>query len=187
MDGSGRQHDNRKKRPDAPMSLVASSLKAYSTLRRMATRPDLSSERVAWSFAIGFAISMNPIFLTQAAITVFLCLVLKNMHKPLLVLGSLICNPFTSLPINTFQLMFGNWMMGNGWTINFHDIPWQAIRWKELSLSTLGAFKPLLAPYLLGSMVSLVIALLTGYFSMYYFSKYFRERKRKRLARLQNL
>jgi len=151
----------------------------FTKLRRLVARPNLSSKQVAWSFAIGLAIQMSPIPFTQALITICLCIVLKNVHKPLMLSANFINNPLTSLPITTLQIMVGNWLVGNGLRTNF-----EAIKWGEFNFSAILALKPLLVPYLIGSAALMIVALFLGYFSMLHYSEYMRQRKKPKAAAL---
>jgi len=149
--------------------------KFFSRLRHHITRPHLSTKQVAWTFAIGLAIQMNPIPFTQSFITLCLCFILKNIHKPLLILTNVINNPFTSIPISTIQLLVGKHILGDGWTINF-----EAIKWNEFRVPPLETLKSILIPYLTGSIALMLLSLPLGFFSMYYFSEYVRQRKNRR-------
>lgn len=133
--------------------------------------PELSPTQVAWSFAIGFSMSWNPLIGTHTWLALGLCLAFKQLHRPLLFLALFINNPWTMVPYATASAYFGNLLMGRGLDLNL-----QGIAWKTLGLSTfttragfesaLAMLKPILVPYLLGGFVLTALAVPAGYYFM---------------------
>jgi uncharacterized protein (DUF2062 family) len=145
----------------------------WSRIRTQILQPELSRERVAWSFAIGLAIAFNPLIGTHTWIALFCCLLVKQFHRPILLTASLINNPWTMIPIASLSVLFGNWMVGRGWSIDFSDIPWESLGIGNFSSrqgfeTMLLTLKPVLVPYLLGGFTLSLLAMPIGYFFMFW-------------------
>jgi uncharacterized protein (DUF2062 family) len=139
--------------------------------KRMILHPELTPERVALSFAIGFSLAWNPFIGLHTFLIVVLCFVFKRLHRPLMLLACFINNPWTMVPMASVSGLVGNLLMGRGCRPHFHGIRWDTIGWHSF-VSKEGfdhmylMLKPILGPYLLGGMVLSVLALLVGYYAM---------------------
>jgi len=133
--------------------------------------PEKTASDVAWSFALGFSVAMNPLLGLHTGLVILLCLVFRRLHRPLILAAAFINNPWTMVPIATASAYLGNIILGRGWHLDLSGITWHALGWR--SFATRDGFdimfqmlKPILAPYLLGGAVLSVLALPLGYFGM---------------------
>jgi uncharacterized protein (DUF2062 family) len=141
------------------------------TFKRYVLHPEMTPEQVALSFAIGFATAWNPLLGLHTWLILLLCLIFRRLHRPLMLLACYINNPWTMLPMASASSLVGNVLLGRGWHLNFRSVKWHAIGWR--SFLTRDGFdgmctmlKPILAPYLLGGIVMMLVALPVGYYGM---------------------
>lgn len=161
--------------PDAPKGILAK-------FRHHILHPELTPEQVAWSFALGFALSWFPLIGTHTWIGLGLCLAFRRVHRPLLFLAMFINNPWTLVPYATLSAYAGNLLMGRGLALDLAGIQWQ-----RLGLATftsragfqeaLDMLQPILGPYLLGGMALTLLALPAGYYAMRGLARRLRERQ----------
>ncbi len=150
--------------PEAPKGLWAKA-------KHHILHPELTTSQVAWSFAIGFSMSWNPLLGTHTWLSLGLCFAFKRLHRPLIFLAMFINNPWTMVPYATASAYFGNLLLGRGLTLNL-----QGIDWKSIGLATFttragfdaayGMLKPILVPYLLGGFILTALAVPIGYYFM---------------------
>jgi uncharacterized protein (DUF2062 family) len=139
--------------------------------KRMILHPELTPERVALSFAIGFSLAWNPFIGLHTFAIVLLCFLFKRLHRPLMLLACFINNPWTMVPMASVSGLVGNLLMGRGCRPKFHGIRWDTIGWQSF-VSKEGfdhmylMLKPILGPYLLGGVVLSALALPVGYYVM---------------------
>lgn len=123
-------------------------------------------DRLALAFAIGAFIAFTPMVGLHTVIAFFLAWVFR-WNKAVIFSGTLICNPYTAIPIYGFCLWFGAKLMGKEIVMN--------IGWKNLNILSLwGEFKPLLLPFFLGTIISGTVAAIISYFIFYYLIKRYR-------------
>jgi uncharacterized protein (DUF2062 family) len=133
--------------------------------------PDLSAKQVAWSFAVGLAIAMNPALGTHTWVALGVCFFAKRLHRPLLLSATFINNPWTMVPIASLSVFLGNWLLGRGWTIDLSSIAWDSVGLASFTTRTgfsemLTTLEPILLPYFLGGLALSAIAAPTGYWFM---------------------
>jgi len=143
----------------------------WGRLKSHILHPELSPRRVAWSFALGFAIAWNPFLGLHTGLVLLLCVLFRRLHRPLMFIAAFINNPWTMVPIATASTLVGNILLGHGCHVNL-----QGIRWHEIGLKaflswtgfyeTFYMLEPILAPYLLGGMVLSLLAIPVGYLTM---------------------
>jgi len=131
----------------------------------------MTPERVALSFAIGLAVAFSPFIGLHTIITMMICVVFHNLHRPLMLFACCLNNPWTMLPVASVSVLVGNLLMGNGMCLNIDGIDWHTIGWHSFvtqeSLNGMyQTLKPVLVPYLLGGFVLSALALLLGYCTM---------------------
>jgi len=152
----------------------------WSRFKHHILHPDLTPERIAWSFAIGIFLAWNPILGTQTWIALACCFFVKKLHRPLLLLASFLNNPWTMVPIASASLFFGNWLLGNGWTVDLSGISWKSIGVSSFTSrhdfeAMYSMLKPILVPYLLGGFIVSFLALPTAYWFMLWLSRKLRK------------
>lgn len=143
----------------------------WHRLRDHILHPELSTEQVAWSFAIGLAIAMNPVLGTHTAMILVLCFSFRRLHRPLMLLACFVNNPWTLVPIATASAYLGNLLLGRGLSLDLSNIHWKAIGWRSFSSweglqAVHRMVQPILAPYLLGGFALMVASVPLGYFGM---------------------
>ena len=153
----------------------------WPKLRMHILHPELSSEQVAWSFALGLSIAFNPLLGLHTAMILLFCFLFKRMHRPLIVAGALVNNPWTMVPIASLAAYFGNLLRGKGLDLDLSVVHWHDIGWR--SFLTWGGFqsmttmlRPVLRSYLLGGTVLCLLALPAGYYLMLLLAKSLRAR-----------
>lgn len=124
------------------------------------------SDRLALAFAIGIFIAFTPTVGLHTVSAFFLAWAFR-LNKAVTFSGTLICNPYTAIPIYGFCLWFGSKLLGQKIGI--------AIDWKNLSFLNLWSeLKPLLLPIFLGTMVLGIVAAIISYFLIHYLIKRYR-------------
>jgi uncharacterized protein (DUF2062 family) len=147
-----------------------SRLKGYILL------PELTPRRVAISFAIGFCVAWNPLLGLHTWVALLCCLLAKGLHRPLLLASTFINNPWTMIPIASASVIFGNWLLGQGWKIDLSGIAWKSIGISSFTSrqgfgEMYSMLKPILIPYLLGGLALSLLAFPLGYLFMLRLSK----------------
>ncbi len=143
----------------------------WPKLRMHILHPELTSEQVAWSFALGLSIAFNPLLGLHTVMIVLFCLVFRRIHRPIILTAALINNPWTMVPIASLEAYFGNLLRGRGLdldlsVIRWHDIGWRSFLTWEGFLGMTAMLRPVLHSYLLGGTVLCVASLLGGYYLM---------------------
>jgi len=113
-----------------------------------------SPERTAFAFAFGVFIAFTPTFGFHY-ITALLFYWLLRLNLPALLTGTTVNNPLTVAPIYSFCLWIGLLLVGG-------KEPRQPIDW-ELSWSLLARLRPLLIPFVVGTLVVGTIAAVGSY------------------------
>ena len=125
-----------------------------------------SPDRLAFAFAIGVFIAFSPTIGLHTVSAFFLAWVFR-LNKVVTFTGTLISNPYTVVPIYGICIWFGSKLLGR--RIEF-DIDWGNLRlW-----SLWGEFKPLLLPFIVGTVLLGIVAATISYFSLYYLIKKYR-------------
>ena len=137
-------------------------------LRQQILRPDLSPERIAWSFAIGLSIAFNPMLGTHTWMAFACCALVRALHRQLLITATFLNNPWTVLPIFGFSALFGNILLGRGWAVDLTGISLKSIGVASFTsrrglLDLYSMLEPILAPYLVGGFLVSILALPVGY------------------------
>ena len=111
--------------------------------------------RTALAFAIGVFIAFAPHYLLHTASTVF-CAWLFRLNYVAVLLGSLINNPWTLIPILAASLYTGMFVIGE----SSHP----TIEWAYLTTDNLfDTLSPYLVPFVIGACILAVIASLLSY------------------------
>ena len=131
-----------------------------------------SPERTAFAFALGVFIAFTPTFGFHY-ITALLVFWLLRLNLPALLTGTTMNNPLTIAPIYSFCLWIGLLLVGG-------KEPRKPIDW-ELSWSLIAQLRPLLIPFLVGTLVIGIIAAACSYWLVYRWLLY-RMTRRRRLA-----
>ena len=113
-----------------------------------------SPERTAFAFAFGVFIAFTPTFGFHY-ITALLVYWLLRLNLPALLTGTTVNNPLTVAPIYSFCLWIGLVLVGG-------KEPRQPIDW-ELSWSLITQLRPLLIPFVVGTLVVGTIAAVGSY------------------------
>jgi hypothetical protein len=143
----------------------------WARTKRFLADPTLEPHHLAWSFALGLAISWNPLLGTHTLLILGACTLVKKLHRPLTLLGAFVNNPWTMVPMATFSTLFGNVLLGRGLHLDLSGVQWKSLGWHSLSThagwdAASAMLKPILAPYLLGGFVFSMLAIPVGYFLM---------------------
>jgi len=143
----------------------------WARLKLHILHPELSPERVALSFALGFSICWNPLLGTHTGMVLGLCLLFRRLHRPMMFLAAFFNNPWTMVPIATASTYFGNLLLGRGLTIDLSQIHWKEIGLKSFVSregfeAMYGMIKPVLVPYLVGGGLLCILAIPVGYFAI---------------------
>lgn len=116
--------------------------------------------RIAAAFAVGVFIGMSPFLGIHTVLGLALAWQLK-LNKFVTLIGVYVTNPWTIVPIYSFGTWVGAKVMGLD-----NIIP--AIDWSHITLlGFIENFRPLLAPFVLGSLLVGSIAALIGYMTVY--------------------
>jgi uncharacterized protein (DUF2062 family) len=143
----------------------------WGTLKNHIMHPEMTSEQIAFSFAVGFSLAWNPLLGLHTAIILLACFLFRRLHRPIMFLACYINNPWTMVPMATFSTLVGNLVLGRGLHLDLRAIRWHDITWRSfVSLQGLDGMlrmcKPILFPYLLGGFIMSVISLPVGYWIM---------------------
>ncbi len=111
--------------------------------------------RTALAFSLGVFIAFSPAYGLHFASVVFTAWMFR-LHFPALLVGSLVNNPWTVVPIVAATMWTGFHLVG------MPDVP--DVAWEHLSLHTLYAWIiPLLLPFILGALTLGVLGALLAY------------------------
>lgn len=122
-------------------------------------KPD--RHRFAGGMAIGLFVGLLPTYWVQIIVAVFIAYLVR-VNVTASVLGTLITNPFTTLPILGLQYKIGVWLIGAPATREAEEYPGWA---KDVLTAVFSHGKP----YLVGSLVTAVIAAILGYIAVLVF------------------
>ncbi|HJW08193.1 MAG TPA: DUF2062 domain-containing protein [Holophagaceae bacterium] len=171
--------------PTAPGSTAGQAHAApkgmWPKLRMHILHPELTSEQVAWSFALGLTIAFNPLLGLHTALIITFCLLFKRLHRPLIVAGGLVNNPWTTVPIASLEAYVGNILRGRGLDLDLSVVRWHEIGWRSFLTwdgfqSMVLMVRPILHSYLLGGTVLCLASLPAGYYLMLWLTRHLRNR-----------
>lgn len=163
---------------DAPTPVSAKPDKAHKVPKGLLTKlkhhilhPELTSEQIAWSFAIGLAVAFNPLLGLHTAMVLVFCAVFRGLHRPLMLIAAFLNNPWTMVPIATASAYFGNFIRGRGFHLNLSGIQWHDITWRSFLtwpgfLEMHEMLRPVLRSYLFGGTALSVLVIPVGYWAM---------------------
>ncbi|HWQ11075.1 MAG TPA: DUF2062 domain-containing protein, partial [Holophaga sp.] len=140
-------------------------------LKALILHPETTPEQIALSFAMGLAITVNPLLGLHTALALGLCVAFRKLHRPLLLASSMINTPWTIVPVATISAYLGNLLLGHGFDLDLSHIRWEEITWRSFVtrgglVETFHMLKPILGPYLLGGFILSALAFTGGYFAM---------------------
>ena len=127
----------------------------WKVIYRYVCRSSKNPESVARGVGLGLFIG----FLPAIGLQVILALVAANLFKAnrlVAVLGTLITNPFTTIPISAFSLWLGDWILPG---TNLSGITMKNFQWSQLFASS----TQLGISFLTGCLVLSIISGLLGY------------------------
>lgn len=112
-------------------------------------------QRTALAFALGVFIAFTPTYGLHTASVVFLAWALR-LNFPAILVGSLINNPWTVVPI------LGATMWTGFVLLDIQDVP--DVSWSHLSITTLyDTVRPFMLPFTLGALTLSVLGALLAY------------------------
>ncbi len=112
-------------------------------------------QRTALAFALGVFIAFTPTYGLHTASVVFLAWALR-LNFPAILVGSLINNPWTVVPI------LGATMWTGFVLLDIQDVP--DVSWSHLSITTLyDTVRPFILPFTLGALTLSVLGALLAY------------------------
>lgn len=112
-------------------------------------------QRTAVAFALGVFIAFTPTYGLHTASVVFLAWALR-LNFPAILVGSLINNPWTVVPILGATMWTGFFLLG------IQDIP--DVSWSHLSITTLyETVLPFILPFTLGALTLSMLGALLAY------------------------
>lgn len=122
---------------------------------REALHLEETPQRTAVAFALGVFIAFTPTYGLHTASVVFLAWALR-LNFPAIMVGSLINNPWTVVPILGATMWTGFFLLG------IQDIP--DVSWSHLSITTLyETVLPFLLPFTLGALTLSILGALLAY------------------------
>ena len=112
-------------------------------------------QRTAVAFALGVFIAFTPTYGLHTASVVFLAWALR-LNFPAIMVGSLINNPWTVVPILGATMWTGFFLLG------IQDVP--DVSWGHLSITTLyETVRPFILPFTLGALTLSILGALLAY------------------------
>lgn len=112
-------------------------------------------QRTAFAFALGVFIAFSPTYGLHSASVVFLAWACR-LNFPALLVGSLVNNPWTVVPILGATMWTGFFLLGT------QDVP--DVSWSDLSLTTFyESVLPFILPFTLGALTLSVLGALLAY------------------------
>jgi uncharacterized protein len=159
----------------------------WQRMKQHILHPELSPERVAWSFAIGLSLAWNPLLGLHTAMILALCFFARTLHRPLIFAACVLNNPWTLVPMATASTILGSGLLGRGWSVNLKNVHWSELGWRSFLTKAgfaemIRMLKPVLAPYLLGGFVMSLLALPIGYVLMLFIARRLRARHTSALS-----
>ncbi len=138
--------------------------------------PEMKPEQIAWSFAIGMAVALNPLLGLHTAMVLLFCGIFRGLHRPVMLAAAFVNNPWTMVPIATASAYFGNFLRGRGFHLDLSHIHWKAIGWRSFItwqgfLDMHEMLRPILKSYLFGGLVLSLVAIPAGYWSMLWLTR----------------
>jgi uncharacterized protein len=144
-------------------------MKKYITARiREIVKLDDTPHKLALASAIGFFIAFSP-WLGLHIVSCFVFAWIFRVSKFVVLTAMFINNPWTMVPIYAFNLWFGVRLTGS--KIAIPEIAWSEIGFRELFT----ILKPLLWPFVLGSLVAGAVAGVLAYFFFHWAVKRYRK------------
>jgi hypothetical protein len=149
--------------------------------------PELDEDHIAWSFAIGLSIAFNPLMGLHTVMVLVCCAVSRRMHRPLMLVGAFVNNPWTLVPIATLSVYAGSLLRGQGLALNLAGVRWETITWRSFVTwdgfqAMLAMLQPVLKSYLIGGTALCLLALPVGF----YFMRFLTRRLRRLHAKLHH-
>jgi len=153
--------------PD-PKGPAAAKPGLWGRMKQHLLHPELTPHQVALSFALGFHICWNPLLGLHTALVLLLCFLFKGLHRPVMLVGAFLNNPWTMVPIATASTYAGNLLLGRGLSLDLAAIDWRSIGWKTFTTregfeAASRMLEPILVPYLLGGALTSLLAFGVGY------------------------
>ena len=128
-------------------------------LRDILTLKD-SPHKLAMAFAVGIFIGMSPLFGLHTVLGLAIAWIFK-LNRLVTITGVFVTNPWTIVPIYTLSTYVGAKCLGIK-----NIIP--GIDWAHITFTyLLHEFKPLLMPFVLGTLLVGFISAVIGYFIIY--------------------
>lgn len=162
--------------PQVPAAAEVPARGLSGKFKRHILHPDLSPENIAWSFALGLAVALNPLLGLHTALVLLFCALFRGLHRPLMFIAAFINNPWTMVPIATASVYLGNFMRGRGMNLDLSTIHWREIGWR--SFVTWHGFeamhdmlRPVLKSYLYGGMLLSLLSIPVGYWAMLWLAR----------------
>jgi uncharacterized protein (DUF2062 family) len=118
-------------------------------------RPGERPEETALAFAVGVFIAFTPTFGFHY-FTALIIFWLFRLNLPALLVGTTVNNPLTIVPLYSFCLWVGLLLVGG-------TEPRQPIEWNHSLIDLLVQLKPLLVPFVTGTLVVGAVAAIAGY------------------------
>ena len=127
----------------------------WQVIYRYICRSSKNPESLARGVGLGLFIGFLPTIGFQIILALLLAGFL-NANKLVAVLGTLVTNPFTAIPIGAFSLWLGDWILPG---TNLSGFSTTSFKWSEL----LDSSGQLGLSYLLGCLILSVFSSLIGY------------------------
>ncbi|MDO9287736.1 MAG: DUF2062 domain-containing protein [Thermodesulfovibrionales bacterium] len=119
-----------------------------------------SPHKLAMAFAVGIFIGMSPLLGLHTVLGIAVAWIFK-LNRLVTITGVFVTNPWTIVPIYTFSTYIGAKCLGIK-----NIIP--GIDWAHITFTyLLHEFKPLLMPFVLGTLLVGFISAVIGYFIIY--------------------
>jgi uncharacterized protein (DUF2062 family) len=129
-------------------------------LRQILTIKD-SPHRLATAFAMGVFIGVSPLLGLHTVLGIAFAFLFR-LNKIVTITGVFVTNPWTIVPIYTFSTYVGAKCLGMKQII-------PKIDWSNITLSyMINAFKPLLMPFVIGTLLVGLVSAVLGYLIIYH-------------------
>lgn len=115
---------------------------------------------MATAFAIGVFIGMSPLLGIHTVLGLLAAWLLR-LNRIITLIGVFVTNPWTIVPIYSFDTWVGAKIIGMNKVIPVID-------WTEITLlGFLKEFRPLLLPFIIGSTATGIVSAIVSYFILY--------------------
>lgn len=129
--------------------------RSWKAIRRYICRSSKDPESMARGVGLGLFVGFLPSFGFQMILAVFLA-GFFNANRIVAVFGTLVTNPFTTIPLSALSLWIGDWILPGS---TFSNVSVEAMNWSEL-LSSPGRLG---SAYLIGCLILSVVSSSLGY------------------------